>query len=316
MSEGITQNAKAALKNLTPDQARRDEVSREITASKAPGYIRTIESSEVLVHIDPDMLPYGDIDYPRFTEEMKERYNLHLDSTKLESVISNTVLDPQSQLSTLSEGQKARMSQAVTESIRFRDGRFPGLGIHTYTPINAISLRSQTLHASVHGPTAVAELLIQEMFELMWAAASAPRKWESDEVQREIALKSYGTATKVDFGENILGLLSPALCGFLRENLSDGLEVAGHMMARSALDQFDPPSNVVGTVALDDLTLRFSVLDLATGRAESPYVRVAVTSKSEMGKGVADIVSELPFEDHVKLVEGIAHTLQELSQTA
>ncbi|MCX5014251.1 hypothetical protein OG765_25170 [Streptomyces sp. NBC_00555] len=301
---------KSALGKL--DQQRRDQVSRQIEATQPPDLIRSVQSSEVTINIDPDVLPYEDMDYDKFVEEMRKRYRLRLDTSDLEVLIKQTQNTPGAATTwdTLSDGEKARISLSATQTITFKEGKFPGLGRDEYTAIYAMAFHSQNLAAKVHGPTAIAELLVKEAFELACDAAAIPRKWESEGVQREVALKSYGTHTKVDLGLNVLGVIAPEFRAFIEQNLGDNLSLGAKMMARSALDGFNPPSKVAGTVVLDDLILKLSVLDLQTGRTESPRIQIRAMSLDEMGRGIVDIISALPFEDHVKLIEGLADALR------
>ncbi|MGA5184455.1 hypothetical protein ACPCBF_32570 [Streptomyces pseudogriseolus] len=304
MNSDESSEIKLALTQLNPDEERREQVSQQIQAAQTPELIRSVESSEVIINIDPDELPYEDINYHELINGLKQRYKLRLDTTGLQKILNNT--PHSSTIQNLSDDEKAKLSYSVTEKITFREGKFPGLGHDQYTPIYELTFHSQNLAAKVHGRTNIAELLIKEAFELAWDAAGMPRKWENEEVQREVATKSYGTHTKVDLGGNVLRLISPAPRHFLQDNLSANLRLGARMMARSALDGFEPPSDVAGTLSLDELVVRFAILDLKTGRMEAPKVKLTVMARNEMGGGVVDVVSELPFEDHVKLVEGLA----------
>ncbi|NNN35028.1 hypothetical protein HLK59_32630 [Streptomyces sp. S3(2020)] len=311
MSVNPGEDVTSALGQL--DMQRRDQVKQQIQSIQTPGIIRLIESSEVAINIDPEVLPYEDedMDYEKFVNGMKERYGLHLDASEVETIIARTPGASLSSFRELAQGEQAKLAFRMTDRIRFIDGKFPGIGRDEYTPIRFMSFHSQNLGAQVHGRTNIADLLIKEAFELAWGATSTPRKWESEEVQREIALKSYGTHTKVDLGANIFGLIAPPLQEFLRRNLSEGLALGARMIGRSELDNFEPPSNVAGNVFLDDIILQYSIIDLATGRHESPKIKVRVMSKHELGTGVVDVISELPFEDHVKVVEGLASALSQ-----
>ncbi|GAA5010400.1 hypothetical protein GCM10025734_54200 [Kitasatospora paranensis] len=172
MNTAPANDVTAALGQL--DTQRRDQVKQQVQSTQTPDFIRLIQSSEVLINIDPKVLPYEDMDYEQFVDEMKKRYRLHLDTGEVETIIAKSPGASLHAFASLSDGEKAKLSFSMTERIKFIEGKFPGIGYDDYITIHVMQLHSQNLGAKVHGPTNIADLLIKEAFELAWDATSTP----------------------------------------------------------------------------------------------------------------------------------------------
>jgi len=268
-----------------------------------PRFVRSIERTETVVTLDRDILPYRVVDAGTLVGLLVSRFRLKLKSPEGLAEVMQQRGAEQARLGT--EGVVKFLLSQEPVMLVFEDGRFPLEG-GNFVAINSLVFATEHILANVSGHTAIGEVLVAEAFEALWEAAGGIKRWESRDVQDRIQLKSFGTVTKVDLGFNPLRLLAGDALAYFNQTIVEGPERLGAaMVARSAYDNFAAPSDVACTLTLDELHLKVSVFDTRTGRQETARVRFSVASKDEQGRGIIDIVTELPLDKHVQFVQGL-----------
>ena len=200
-------------------------------------------------------------------------------------------------------------------TVEFENGRFP-VGPSNFVPITRLVFSGEMILAGVVGHTAVAELLVSESFEALWKAAGASKRWEDEDVQHNIEMRSYGSATKVDLGFDPMQFLAPGVREYLEETIVNGEDPLGAAMGRrSAYDAFAPSKEVVCSLSLDELDFNVRTFNKRTGRSDELTVRFSVRTRDEAGRGVLTVITELPIDEHVRFVHGLVEAVADGKQT-
>ena len=118
--------------------------------------------------------------------------------------------------------------------------------------------------------------------------------------------KSFAYHTKTNLGGNLLYVFNEGVRQYLQNAASD---LGPQMTGLSAYDGFGPSSNVHTVLTLDELHFRASMFNLLTGRADSALLRLSVANKDEQGRGIIDVISQLPFDKHVEFLGGLIAAL-------
>ncbi|WP_407565843.1 hypothetical protein [Streptomyces sp. 184] len=289
------------------DQYEQDAESRrrdilQTLEQEPPDVVQSVDMTTVVLTMNPKMLPHEDIDAEVLLGTIEEKFHLNIDPPE--------VLSHVREISEASDWSKLEILKFALrqKDVDFSRGRV-SIGRNSYVSITAVSVTSEKILVMVDGRTEIGEYVAAEVFEAMWRAAGAPKRWESREVQENVQLKSYGTLTRVNLGCDLLTLLAPSFVGFLNSNLRDGM--AAEMISRSSHDSFAAPADVVSTFNVDELDFKVNVFDQRTGRAEQSMIKLSVMNRDDMGRGVFNFFTELPTELHFELVERMASVVQQ-----
>lgn len=284
---------------------RREEASR-IAKIAQPKYILNIEAIEVHLVIHPEILPYKHVNPKELIELLEDEYNLTLDISGCSPDIFRSaeigINTPEKIVNFLLKQDRFMLS--------FSDGRF-FVQKNSFVPINSIRFTYESITANVRGDTFIAEVLIQEVFELLWKISGVQKRWQDQDVQRSIQVKSYGTTTKTQLPKKLIELLSKSVGKFLHENLSSGQKFGAAMMGKSAYNDFKPYEDVISVVDIDELHLKVNNFDRNIGRSSPAIIRISLTSKDEFSRGIASISSEMVYEDHKAFIQGLIDALEQ-----
>lgn len=282
------------LRAITQIAERRRQDLKQDLAKPVPEFIIAVDQAEVRYTIEPVMLPFSQMDFDVFCKRLKEKYNVTFKKPTLPKSLLKLTQDDE--IGT-AQAQDLISSDLPTEELEFVEGRLP-VGTDDFVPIRSITFNSESVHVVVRGNSKVADLIVKEVVEELWASTGMPKRWDS--IKPMVQMISYGTATKVNFGFPIERMLSSDVATFLNKEFIEGKRFASCMVARSARDSFKPPSDTFSMWTIQDLHLFLHVFNKVNGRPERSQFRLLVRSKDETGTGIVAAVSELPFDEHVE----------------
>ncbi len=282
---------------------RRREDLKQALSKPVPDFIVSTEQAEVVYTIHPNMLPYSQMDLGTLASRLRQKYHVKFQNPSLPpsfAALSNTE----------GAGDDAKYSAAKDllagampdEDLTFVQGRL-AIGPDDVVAIRQISMNSESVHVAVTGDSKVADLVVKEVVEELWASTGIPKRWDS--IYPSVQMIRYGTATKVDFGVHLEEFLSVGCRSFITSQVLDGKNFAARSVARSARDKFQPPPNTLATWTLDDLKLVFHVFNRVNGRAENSQFRLSVSTRDEEGTGIFIAISEMPFDEHVECMRAL-----------
>jgi hypothetical protein len=263
-----------------------------------PPSIREIVASEVRYVLNPRALPLRAIS--RDARSLRRFHNLLQQEYRLSLKSSLRLRPGDDELIALEQEFGSDDPEVVyVEGVWLVGGRA--------IPIRSVGVGFESVDVRVVGPTEVGERLIQELVELMWYALDAPdRTW--DELKRDVQVIYFGSGTRVTFPHQGLGLLSEGFVRALEEWTEPG-GIARDMASRTVLDEFRPPANASATFTVDEVGVLFHTA--RSGRAETAGLRIGVDARFEQGSGVMTVSSQLPFPDHLRLVESLLAAVSE-----
>lgn len=285
-------------------EARREAVSKKLGAG-FPDFLVDIRSTEVAVTLEPQMIPLNQIDASLLHERLKSGYQLRLKGEKEIAEMRGMGYDAQPITELAILNLMIHKAKSSSGSVKYGDGRLPLKQSSPFIEIGRIEINREVILANVTGHTEYAELVVREVFETLWSSVGIEKSWDSDETQRNIQQKRFGTSTLVDLGFDLIKLLRQDLASWLEDNTVGGCELGPAMMARSSNDSLGPRTDVVTRLAADEIHLRFSSFDMRTGYPEASFVRVIVPTKDLYGMGKVIVTSEMPLDKHFELVQGI-----------
>ncbi|HRR41285.1 MAG TPA: hypothetical protein P5244_08650, partial [Syntrophales bacterium] len=169
--------------------------------------------------------------------------------------------------------------------------------------IEEVTFDRENIEVLVSDTTDIAELLIKDLVQYLWASAEADRSWE--EIEKNLQKKTFGTSTRVRLGFPPSQLLSPDFGKFIDEQVIAGPRYGRMMASRSDRDDFGPPQNSEESWFVDELQVMVSRYDKTSRTHENEIFRIGVGRKDFQGTDVVDIDSHLEFEEHVKFVEAL-----------
>lgn len=287
-----------ALQALEQEAEKRRQAAAKKAQVPLPKGIKSIEQTEVVYVVDPDILPFSLVDPVEFFRLLEEKYRLKYSRPSVNEALQQFGLNPQA----LSDSDVFKLSLAAGEPrCRFTSGRYP-TGPNSFVSINSVLFTGETILVNVDGRTVVAEAVAADAFDLLWQSSGAIKTWGSPEVQSCVALKSYGTRTEVDLGCNPRLLLNPTVVQFLDDNINVGRKYGSAMMSYSGFDDFKPSPANMAIWTFDELHLQVHIFNQITGRQETHLVKFVVTQKEKRGRDIVEVTTELPFDLHADLV--------------
>jgi len=276
------------------------ETISEATFAALPDGIIQINSCEVAYVLNPTVFPYSYLEFTTIREALEREYKLHFKMPNLQKggALSELAL-PQS-----IDGMGQLLLSLKEPQLEFENGLFR-LPSNRAVKIQSVRLDSETIFVKVAGPTRVAEQVIYEVLPMLWALAGVDKQWSEIAALHQIAM--YGTGTRVRFPEQGNSLLAPAFRGLLDSLTTDG-GIACGLGSRYALHEWAPPAGSRSIYSLDELQLIFNRQEI-TGTVESSRLRIGVDAKHERGTGIMSVDSELPLDEHIKLVQELLASL-------
>ena len=296
-------------RRLETEQVRRRSGVEEKARSSLPEFLRTIVHSMVRITMHPNLLPYHIVNHDSFLDLVKNRFRLQLgrQGLGLENlpVDTNTLTDNQ-----LVGLQMKRISAGEDTHISFWKGRFPLGPGNRFAGVNAVAFSREQINVDVNDRSDIAEVIVAEMFEILWQSAGEAKVWNDPDVIKGIQAKGYVTCTKVNLGVAANELLDPKLAQFLKENIDAGEQFGPRMMRRTALDNFAPSNSSTNLWTFDHLVLKVHSQDKISGVGESSNIDFDVTARHEVGRGILDLETEMPFDDHVEFTRQLLAAVQ------
>ena len=265
---------------------RREKVRNSISSINAPDHLLMVAQTELSYNIEPAALPFSQINIDEFSESLKSLYKVQPET--IDNEPTGNVLEDML--------QKRKRSNALT----YINGRFE-ISDRDFIQIKAIRFTTQQIHVVLKGPSSVAEVIIADCLERLWACAGVNKKFE--ELEKFIVLKTYGTGTKVKLPIKLEDTLSQGLKNLLNNDCIDGKKYAQHSSPKSYLDDFELNDKLIANYAVDEIKIKFNIFDPVTGDHNTGQLRFSVGALSEYGTGVYHVISELPYELHMQLIE-------------
>jgi hypothetical protein len=199
------------------------------------------------------------------------------------------------------------LSDLSDRRLEFENGRFQKTA-SDFDVIKSLSFNYESIHVNVGGVGEVAELVVADAAEMVWASTAVAKRWT--EIKQGVQLISYGTATYVDLGFPFEDLLHNDLNKFFKAQVIDGTKYASAMGAYSIRNSFKKTPSISAIYGLDDLTIKVFLFNTITGRSESVQIRFSVTSKDTIGTGIVLVVTEMPFETHINFIDTLRNTMR------
>jgi hypothetical protein len=283
---GLPDDAGDAISEIARE--RRLAAERESTREK-PAFLTGIEQSEILYTFRPLAMPYSTVDPVALSAKLEDIYGLRLARLDLSPLLNKMSKDQVLHLET-SEALKA-IVRAPESQLRWEDGRFPLR--NDFVGIRGVSINFESILVVVAGVSEVAEVVAQEIVELMWRLSGAKKAWQ--DVQQGLMLTGYGTATRVDLGFASESLLAREFTDFLRDKLENGPSYARYMGRQATPDE----QSVVAVSGLDELHMKVSRFDPSAGNSSTSMVRFSVTARSDFRRGRMLVTTEMPFDKHM-----------------
>lgn len=296
-----------ALAAIEQEAEKRRNAVREKLKKAPPKIIKSIVKSEVFLTMNPRLLPLRLVDPNKLSQILKDKYMLSFDPPDYDAeTIQRLGIDPR----TLSDENLLAITLRPPHSqANFKDGRFPA-SPRDFVDINRLGFSRENILVDVAGRTDVAEVVIAEVFEILWEASGVIKPWDSPEVQDNIQLKAYGTQTKVALGADANTLINNLVVKYLDESINKGKKFGASMGSYSSYDDFEADQTKTCVWTLDELKIKVHCLSQITGRLETADICFNVTTKDEQGRGIVDVSTQLPFDIHVRFVQDLVTSLK------
>lgn len=291
-----------SLKALESEAERRRKDAAEKAKVPLPSYIKSVESTSVTYTFNPKILPFSLVDPKKLSENLKGKYKLRFKRPAIDpNVMKQLGIDPSN---VTEDVMFTLLIDTEDPRLIFENGRYP-TGPNSFVPIETVAFTDQNVLAKVSGVTEVAQVVIEDSFNLFWEASGGAKRWHSDDIQDNVHLVSFRTTTKADVAGNVRGLLNGGLCDYLDKNVAKEVCLGARMSAYSRYEDFKPSENLAATWSFDELSIQVHVFNTITGRSETSVINIDTRFKDERGRGIVEITTDLPFDDHVKLVEAL-----------
>ncbi|MDO8531504.1 MAG: hypothetical protein Q7T26_04945 [Dehalococcoidia bacterium] len=298
-NESVTAEARQILEGISTIAAERRREAQPALDRVLPKWLLEVIQTEVVYTMNPRTFPLRVAAFSALTDLLKEKYSVSFARPTKNAAFSRTDITDQDIGNALIRSD---------EGIRFENGRFMRTATD-FDVIRSININYETIHVIVQGVREIAELIVADVAEMVWAAAGAQKRW--NDIRNGIQLIGYGTATQVDLGVPFEHCLSPAVQWFCQNQLLDGEKYALETGRRSVRHQFAVSPTLNGIWALDEVTINLFLFDQRTGRSETTRLNIGVTTRDSAGTGIVRIYSELPFNKHLECIaalrEAIAH---------
>lgn len=285
---------------------RRKAAEPKITQEQ-PDFIMDIRNSDVRYGFHPRALPFGLADFSIFRSILEKEYGLQF-------VIPEQLPQLMQELGGASGAPSSTGQASVSLNVDavgqylfrlespmavFSRGRFD-ITKRSLVAIEKVSFDVESISVTVSGTTDIAELLIKDLVQYLWASAEADRSWE--EIEKNLQNKTFGTSTRVRLGFSPLELLNPRFTEFIDSEVLQGARYGRMMGSRSDRDSFEVPKNSRELAFLDELQIGVSRYDETSCTHQSQTLRIGVGRKDYQGTDVVDINSNLSFEEHIQFV--------------
>jgi len=274
---------------------RRDKAERE-AARPRPEFIESVDRSEVFYALNAQGgIPYQLIDATSLVSSLAESYDLSLVNPDYGPLLREVGREGLSQMS--QEEALQQLTGQQDSSLSFENGRFPLRD--DFVIISAVDINFESIGVAVAGVSDIAEVVAQEIVELMWRIAGANKRWA--DLERLVIARGYSTTTRVNLGSGPEFLLNPALVEYLEAHLSGSDGFARYM------GRMTSPS--VGTIravaALDDLILKVRRFNDQTGYSDEANLAFSVMTSTDYRTGFLSCSSLMPYDKHVELLQGV-----------
>ncbi|MBI4718680.1 MAG: hypothetical protein HY763_12805 [Planctomycetes bacterium] len=261
----------------------------------------------VTVEFETHSTPATVVSAKKAIDVFREDLSLRLESSVQLSVDQVLKSDPECSL--------VDLDRAIPHILTFRHGKLQDQ-VEGRTRVVVISFmqlmpQGEAVRASVFGTSKDADRVVARIYECLWRAAGDERSWRGDGFKNVHAM-GYTTATDAGLQCELDRLFSARFARMIAETIVDKKGL-GERMAVRPLDpdtrqprRIDP--HVV--VRLRQLHLDVRITDMASNRIWESFVVLTPKDKMVAGKGTYRIVTELEYEDHVKLVHRIKGALE------
>jgi len=286
----------------TPEDLRKavEHSIRELDRERGEVRVRPIVA-RVDLSVEPVAIPLESIDLTTVIRLMQQELGSRLDKKRLLSRIPSELQVP----GEISTDEIVRSIVDGGAVLPFMGGilRLPAVGRRT--TINQIGIGSQQVSSLVAGTTDEALYVAQRACLLLWAAAGVEMTW--DEFSKNVGAMSFSCETDVELGFSLVDLCSPAMRAFLDEDIS-GANGFGKEMGLRPSDSTYAAEQKAGLRAVhwcNQLEIGITLHDGVSGRSEECKMFLSVHERSKANRGWLKIVSELPSEKHVQLVQAL-----------
>ena len=261
-----------------------------------PDFIDSIERTSVSYTFDPSALPYKHVDAIRLNSEIESRYGSQLEADFSPLLSSMDEKD----FGLLGQDERLqKLTKTSKSSLQWSGGRFPLRD--DFVGINLIFINRERIVVSVSGVSQVAETIAKEIIEIMWSISGSKKTYA--DVEKLLQLKAFTTQTRLLLGFGPERLLNKSLINFLNAQLASGANYAASMGKIKQNYTFD--SSLSAVVSLDDLTIRVAKFDAISGYYEPCEIQFSVTAQSDYNTGRILAITEMPYEEHVELLENL-----------
>jgi hypothetical protein len=283
-----TSDARQILERISAVAAQRRREAQPALDRPLAEWILEVIQSEVVYTLNPRMLPIRLVSFTSLRELLYERFAVRFVRPDLGPLPT----DPQ-----LSDDQLGSALLPSGRTVRFENGRFRRTA-DDFDAIRSINIDDESIHVAVQGVSSVAELIVADVAEIIWAAAGALRRW--DEIKAAASLVGYATDTEIDLGMPLEKLLSVEFRDFMASDVLDGKCFAYETARRSARHKFNVSPDLTATWGLDRISLQFYLFDGKTGRSDITKMYFRVPTRDLVGTGRIVVYSELPFNKHIE----------------
>ncbi len=280
---------------------RRREAAEREAATPRPSYVTAVEHSELIYYWAPSAVPFRNVPPGDLVSSLDSMFGLTLSSLDISPLLAKT---PRDHLLAMTEEEQLADLVKGGSVIKFEGGKFPLR--NDFVAIPEISMNYESLLVKVGGVTSVADAIAQDVLELQWKLAGSTKRWE--DIKDHVLMKGYGTATRVELGELVEKLVEPKLLEAVSSQLTEGRAVARHM------GQFKPnqtaTNELVANVFFDDLVLKISRYEPATGSFYQSDIRFSVTARNDNGTGRVLFTTEMDYDNHLAVLDELVEALK------
>lgn len=284
---------------------RRREVQEE-SIRPQPAFLESIELSRSMYWFRPVVIPLGQVDPAVFLNYISHSYGSMLDPPdrgRLFGILSKEEI--------LAASDEEILGKILTRTDRknfsFSGGKFPLKMKTDFVPIRSIDINFECISVEVAGITQVATTIVEEVFQLLAAAAGSDKK--ADDAAQLRTLAAYGTATRISLPFAFERFVNDKINGFIHDQFLNGRNFAARTRTLSRKNNFEP-TDVYAVITLDDFILQVNTQDKRTGANESSKVRFTVTAKDDYGTGSVLVSSTMKYDDHIKCLELLIESLE------
>jgi|GEM_PF-3528818 hypothetical protein len=265
---------------------RREKLRLDLEKGTTPEFITQIIQTETSFVFHPNGLPYAQADLEKFSQSLKDLYGL----TPIEDRLPAN--DPLAKV----------LGQRNRDALEFKNGRFK-VSSHDLIQIKLVRMTLERLHVALLGQGAAAEVIIADIVERLWASAGVSKPWS--DISKLIQARQYGTATEVNLGFPLQRLLSPDFAKLIEAKFLVPGGFAREMAPKRSSQASAGPQDILVGYVVDEVKLLFTIVDIRSGVSERPQLRISVGNVMDYGTTNCVVISELPYDTHVKCVSAL-----------